>query len=268
MIPHHWNRAAADNGSADPNADLRPGRPANTVLGAIRGIMATGAAARDDAIGELVATLGANNVYGVLTNEGLIDRDTGINGIPAAITKPFLLRLSFATALTGAAANVPHLVVDGYNCGPILDSGGGAIADGDLTPSRSLLVLGDMASPTDTQVTRVRVLDTLPSDMPKVDVDGIYARIESRGQVYADSAVNRSVTSGRWVFAGQKSCFEQPGTGGFISPFGGHTMHCDYWTFQFLDANGVVQCAPYAFRFRLFQVYITNQGWVTCGAVS
>lgn len=168
MIPHHWNRAAADNGSADPNADLRPSRPANTVLGSIRGLMATGAAARDDAIGELVATLGANNVYSVQSNEGLIDIATGINGVPAAITKPFLLRLSFGTALTGTATNVPHLVVDGFDCGPILRNDGTPLTDGDLTLVRPVLVLGDMAATTDTKVTRVRVVDLVPSQYGQV----------------------------------------------------------------------------------------------------
>jgi hypothetical protein len=165
MIPHRWKRAAADNGLSDPNADLRPGRFANTVLGSIRGLMATGAAARDDAIGGLVATLGTSNIYSVGTNEGLVDLATGIGGIPAAITSPFLLRLSFDTTLAGSVANVPHLKVDGVDCGPILNSGGGALADGDLFKGRPLLVLGDMAAGTDTQVTRVRVLDLLPSDI-------------------------------------------------------------------------------------------------------
>ena len=128
MIPHHWKRAAADNGSADPNLDVRPNRSANTLLGSIRGLMASGAAARDDAIGELVAGLGGSktNVYSVATNEGLIDIATGINGVPAAITSPFLLRLSFDTTLTGSGTNAPHLTIDGFDCGPILRRDGSA----------------------------------------------------------------------------------------------------------------------------------------------
>ena len=65
MTPHHWKRAPADNGAADPNADVRPNRPGNTVLGSIRGLMATAAAARDDAIGELVASLGTSKDFSV-----------------------------------------------------------------------------------------------------------------------------------------------------------------------------------------------------------
>ncbi len=66
------------------------------------------------------------------SNEGLVDITTGINGIPPAITAPFLLRLSFDTALSGSAANVPHLKVDGFDCGPILRRDGTALVDGDL----------------------------------------------------------------------------------------------------------------------------------------
>ncbi|MBE7196590.1 MAG: tail fiber protein [Parafilimonas terrae] len=126
--------------------------------------MATVALARDDDLGTLVASLGPNNIYSVSTNEGLIDITTGINGVPAAITKPFLLRLTFYPNLTGSAANVPHLKVDGFDCGPILNSYGSAVADGDLL-ARPVLVLGDMAAATDTKVTRARVLDLLPSDI-------------------------------------------------------------------------------------------------------
>ena len=167
MIPHHWKRAAADNGSADPNLDVRPNRSANTLLGSIRGLMASGAAARDDAIGELVAGLGGSktNVYSVATNEGLIDIATGINGVPAAITSPFLLRLSFDTTLTGSGTNAPHLTIDGFDCGPILRRDGSALADGDLVKGVPVLVIGDMAQSTDTKVTRVRVLDLTPSDL-------------------------------------------------------------------------------------------------------
>ena len=94
------------------------------------------------------------------------------------------------------------------------------------------------------------------------------SRIEARGQAWADNAVNRSVTSGRWVIAGQKGYNDQPGTGGFISPFGAHTMNCDYWTWRFTAGDGQVGSSPFAGRWRAFQIYIATQGWVTCGAAS
>lgn len=93
-------------------------------------------------------------------------------------------------------------------------------------------------------------------------------RIESRAAAFADDRKNSCVTSGRWVYAGDKGYNDQPGTGGFISPFGGHTMHCDYWSWRFSVADGQVGSAPFAQRFRAFQVYIASQGWVTCGAAS
>jgi len=163
--PHHWSETAADNGSSDPNADLRPGRPANTVLGAIRGLMETVALARDDDLGGLVATLGANNRLSVTTNEGLIDIATGVNGIPAAITKPFAIALTFSAAPTAVATTPPHLFVDGFDCGPVLHADGSALADGDLTTGRIYHVLGDMAASTDTKVTRVRCLEISPAEI-------------------------------------------------------------------------------------------------------
>ncbi|MET3485991.1 phage tail protein [Methylobacterium sp. 1973] len=173
MIPHHWRRTPADNGLSDPNADVRPGRFANTLLGAIRGLMATGAAARDDAIGELVAVLGANNAYAAYSNEGLIDIQTGINNVPKAITAPFLLRLSFDTTLAGSATNVPHLTVDGFDCGPILRRDGSALADGDLVKGIPVLLLGEMAAATDTKVTQVRLLDLTPGEIKALAPSGV-----------------------------------------------------------------------------------------------
>lgn len=93
-------------------------------------------------------------------------------------------------------------------------------------------------------------------------------RIEQRGQDWARWALNQCVISGRWVYAGDKGYNDQPGTGAFISPFGAHTMHCDYWSWRFTCADGQVGSAPFAQRFRAFQVLINNQGWVTCGAAS
>ncbi|WP_305547430.1 hypothetical protein [Methylobacterium sp. NEAU K] len=226
--------------------------------------METEALARDDDLGELVATLGASNVYSVSTNEGLIDITTGINGVPAAITKPFLLRLLFGTALSGSATNVPHLKVDGFDCGPILRRSGAALADGDLVAGTPVLVLADMAASTDTKVTRVRVLDLVSSDLPQVDLSAIYARIESRAAAYA----NNCVQGMRWVYAGSISCIQAPGQGGFTSPFGGQAMSCDYWSWAFYTADGQYGAAPFAYRYRNLQVYIPNQGWVTVGAAS
>ena len=165
MGPHAWSQVPEENQTSDPRGLVQKNWPAKAMGPAVRGLMATAACARDDGLGTLVATLGANNVYSVGTNEGLIDPDTQINGQSPAITKPFLLRLTFNVALAGSAANIPHLKVDNFDCGPIVNNGGNAIADGDLTTKRPLLVLGDMAASTDTKVTRVRVLDLLPSDL-------------------------------------------------------------------------------------------------------
>lgn len=266
MIPRHWKRSAADNGSADPNLDVRPNRPASTVLGAIRGLMASGAASRDDVTGGLVATLGGSttNVYSVSSNEGLIDIATGINGIPAAITAPFLLRLSFDTVLAGSSTNVPHLKVDSFDCGPILRRNGAALADGDLVAGTPVVVLGDMAASTDTKVTRVRVLDLVPSDMPKVDTAAIYQQIENRCVAYT----NNCVQGMRWVEAGSIGCLAGPGQGHFTSPFGPQAMVCDYWTWAFTTADGQYGAAPFGLNYRNLQMYIPNQGWVTVGAAS
>ena len=172
MVPHHWKRAPADNQSSDPNADLRKDRPANTVVGAIRGLMTTAAASRDDVIGGLVAARGANNVYGVYTNEGLIDPATQVGGLTSAITAPFLLRASFDATLVGAVTNIPHLNVDGFDCGPILRRDGSALADGDLVKGVPVLLQGDMAAPTDTKVTRVRVFEPTLGELAKIRTVG------------------------------------------------------------------------------------------------
>jgi hypothetical protein len=105
-------------------------------------------------------------------------------------------------------------------------------------------------------------------DINTKQVGDLVSYINNVGANNQNAAVNRSVTSGRWVLAGQKGCFDQPGTGGFISPTGGHTMSCDYWTYQFVQGDGNLGCAPFAYRWRAFQIYIQNQGWVTCGAAS
>ncbi|MEG9525073.1 MAG: hypothetical protein MIL41_04775 [Hyphomicrobiales bacterium] len=172
--PHHWSETAADNGTSDPNADLRPGRPANTVLGAIRGLMETVALARDDDMGLLVATIGANNLYTLTTNEGLIDPATQVNGLTPAITKPFDLHASFNTALSGSAANAPMIAVDGAVKVPLLRSDGTPLADGDLIKGRAYVLFGDMAAATDTTVTRVRVMDLLPSQLAVNAYGGSY----------------------------------------------------------------------------------------------
>lgn len=92
---------------------------------------------------------------------------------------------------------------------------------------------------------------------------------ERRMQDHQNAAANRCVTQVRWVMAGQKGYNDQPGTGGFISPFGGHAMNCDYWSWRFAAADGQVGSAPFAGRWRALQVYIANNGdWVTIGAAS
>lgn len=97
-------------------------------------------------------------------------------------------------------------------------------------------------------------------------------RIESRASAYAvqqaQAYTNNCVQSARWVYAGQKLCWENPGTGGFISPFGGQAMSCDYWTSAFVTADGQNLNAPFAYRYRNLQIYVPNQGWVTVGAAS
>lgn len=94
------------------------------------------------------------------------------------------------------------------------------------------------------------------------------SRIEARGQAWAEWGRNQAATSGRWLHAGDISCNERPGSGGFISPFGAHTMSCDYWTWRFQTADGQTWSAPGFLRYRQFQLYFANQGWVTCGAAS
>lgn len=105
-------------------------------------------------------------------------------------------------------------------------------------------------------------------DLITAQLGDLNGRIEARGQAWGQWAVNQCVISGRWVIAGQKGYNDQPGTGGFISPFGGHTMNCDYWSWRFVTADGQTGSAPFAGRWRAFQILINNQGWVTCGAAS
>lgn len=212
--PHHWSETAANNGSSDPNADLRPGRPANTVLGAIRGLMKTVALARDDDLGGLVATLGANNRLSVSTNEGLIDINTGINGVPAAITKPFTIAVTFSAAPTGVTTTPPHLVVDGFDCGPILHADGSALADGDLTTGRIFHVLGDMATSTDTKVTRVRCLEISPNEIAALAraaalplIAALGSPVQKAGDTMSGDltlkgAVNSASPGIQWIFDG------------------------------------------------------------------
>lgn len=264
--PHQWSTTALDNQTADPRAKFPVGMPAAALDDACRALMQSGALSRDDHLGTLVATLGANNTYTLVTNEGLVDPASIVGGGAAKISKPFIVRCGLTAMNVAVAAAAPTITIDGTAAVPILRQDGSPLRDGDLAPGVAYEILGDAV--TAGAISRVRILDVLPSNMPQVDVNAINARIESRAAAYADDRKNNSVTGGRWVLVGAKSVFDQPGTGGFISPFGGHTMHCDYWSYQFLDANGIVQCAPFAFRFRAFQVYIAAQGWVTCGAAS
>lgn len=265
MSAHQWSTNPSDNQTADARAQWPEGQPASSLNNSARGTMASAALWRDDHLGTLIATLGANNVYSVTTNEGLIDPASIAGGGTAKITKPFIIRVVLPPMNTAVATTKPTIIIDGAAAVPLKRRDGSDLADGDLT-GIPVEILGDTI--TAGSYGRARILNTLPSNLPQVDVSAINARIESRGQAYSDAAVNRSVTAGRWVFAGDKGCFDQPGTGGFISPFGGHTMHCDYWTYQFTAGDGTRPCAPFAHRYRSFQVYIANQGWVTCGAAS
>lgn len=92
--------------------------------------------------------------------------------------------------------------------------------------------------------------------------------INNIGTNNQNAAVNRSVTAGRFVFAGDRACITSPGTGGFIDPVGAHGVSTSFWSWAFQTADGQSGAAPFAYRWRYFQVYIANQGWVTCGAAS
>jgi hypothetical protein len=93
-------------------------------------------------------------------------------------------------------------------------------------------------------------------------------RLESRAAAHAQAAASGCVQSARWMHVGDKPCNDSPGTGGFISPFGGHCMSCDYWTWRFPAADGQVGSAPFAYRYRRLEIYIPSQGWVIVGAGS
>lgn len=100
----------------------------------------------------------------------------------------------------------------------------------------------------------------------------INSRIEDRAQAWANdrsnNVYNNVANSGRFVYVGDKICDSQPGTGGFISPFGSHCVYTDFWSWRFACADGQVGSAPFAIRYRAFQLYVPSAGWVTCGAAS
>lgn len=84
------------------------------------------------------------------------------------------------------------------------------------------------------------------------------SRIESRGQAFAESAVNRSVTSIRWVYVGDLYNSYNLNNG-MAEPYGGSAM-----TGRATNADGTANGAwiPGIFRWRQLQIYIPNQGWV------
>lgn len=84
------------------------------------------------------------------------------------------------------------------------------------------------------------------------------ARIENRGQAFADSAVNRSVSSVRWVYVGDLYNSYNLNNG-MAEPYGGSAM-----TGRATNADGTANGAwiPGIFRWRQLQINIPNQGWV------
>lgn len=262
---HQWSTTPLNNQTADSRANWQEGQPASSLNNSARGLMSTAAFWRDDNLGTLVATLGAGNVYTVTTGQGLIDPASTAGGGTAKISHAFTLRVVLPALNTAVATSAPTIVIDGAAAVPLRRRDGSALVDGDLT-GLPYEILGDTI--TAGAYGRARILGTLPSNQPQIDLNAIYARIEARAAAIADDRRNNSVVSLRWVFAGQKGCTDQPGTGGFISPFGGQAMSCDYWTLSFTSAEGIYTGAPFAYRYRNLQMLIPNQGWVTVGAVS
>ncbi|MBN4095657.1 phage tail protein [Methylobacterium sp. OT2] len=162
MGPHHWSRNPEENQTSDPNGYVQKNWSAKAMGPAVRGLMATAACARDDGLGTLLATLGANNVYTVATNEGLIDPATQINGLTPAITKPFIIRVVLPAMTVLVATKAPTIVIDGAAAVPLVRRDGSALADGDLS-GVPVELLGDTI--TSGAYSRARILDLLPSDV-------------------------------------------------------------------------------------------------------
>lgn len=158
---HQWSTTPLANQTADIRANWQENQPASSLNNSARGMMATAAFWRDDNLGTLVATLGANNVYTVATGQGLIDPASIAGGGTAKISHPFSLRVVLPAMNTAVATTAPTIVIDGAAAVPLLRRDGSALADKDLS-GIPYEILGDQV--TAGSVSRVRILDPLPSD--------------------------------------------------------------------------------------------------------
>jgi hypothetical protein len=155
--PHQWSTIPLENQTADARAQFPEGQPASSLNNGTRGMMATAALARDDGLGTLVATMGANNVYALTTNQGLIDPASTNGGGTPKISKAFTLRISFDKALSGVATNAPKIAIDGAAAVPLLLRDGSVPPDGAFTTGIPYEILGDLL--VSGTVSRVRILD-------------------------------------------------------------------------------------------------------------
>ncbi|WP_192707206.1 hypothetical protein [Methylobacterium sp. OAE515] len=162
------------------------------MLGAIRGLMATVARARDDDLATLLAMPGANNVYAVSTNEGLIDLATGVNGIPAAITKPFSVRVIFGATPLGMAAAPLKLAIDGAAPAPVTRADGFPIVDNDVVVGRPYLLLGHSFTGAGGALSQICILDILPSEVTALAQGQIIASTPSIISAVLGAAVPRN----------------------------------------------------------------------------
>ena len=160
--PHQWSTTALDNASADTRAKFPVGMNASSVDDSIRALMQSGALARNDKLGILVATIGAGNVYTVGTNEGLIDPASTVGGGTGKISKPFVVRVVLPALNTAVATTAPTIAIDGAAAVPLVRRDGTALQDGDLT-GVPYEILGDTV--TSGAITRARILASLPSDI-------------------------------------------------------------------------------------------------------
>lgn len=162
MGVHHWSKVPEENQTSDPRGFVQANWSAKSMGPAVRGLMATAACARDDGLGTLLATVGANNVYRITTNEGLIDPATQINNLTPAITKEFLIRAVLPPLVAAVATSAPTIIIDSAAPVPLQRRDGSALKDGDLTGA-PVEILGDTI--VTGAYTRARILDLLPSDI-------------------------------------------------------------------------------------------------------
>jgi microcystin-dependent protein len=159
---HQWSTTPLNNQTADSRAQWQEGQPASSLNNSARGLMATVAFWRDDNLGILLATLGANNAYSVTTGQGLIDPASTAGGGTAKISHPFSLRVVLPAMNTAVATTAPTIAIDGAAAVPLKRRDGSALQDGDLT-GVPVEILGDTV--TSGAITRVRILDVLPSEI-------------------------------------------------------------------------------------------------------